>query len=159
MTATAIVKLRHYWSQSGATIGNPLSLDELSIFEAKRAVRLPLEIRELYLGANGLAPPNDQDVNGFSFWPLQKNQEVQAFEDGKWSTPETRNCFLFADYLSLSWAYAFQPSPDLTKARICIVGTSNGEPIWIAESLNEFIDLYIHNDSRLYPNENTGGPG
>jgi hypothetical protein len=75
---------------------------------------------------------------------------VNAFDGGKWSSDQTHNCFIFADYLSLSWAYGFRLTPDSVPAAVCIVGTATRNPRWIAESFCAFVDLYIRNDERLY---------
>jgi SMI1 / KNR4 family (SUKH-1) len=152
MSTSTAKKLFEYWSGSEVRLGGPASLHDLAELEKKYAVRLPFDIRDYYLTANGFVPPLDQDKNGFSFWPLRKVRLVAEFEDAQWSSDETKNCLLFADYLSLSWGYVFQLSAVTTKTPIGIVGTATQHPKWIADNFGEFVDLYISDDPRLYPN-------
>ncbi len=147
----ATKKLLEYWSRSELVLGSPVSPHDLDSFEENYSVRLPTDVRDCYLAANGFVPPRDQDANGFSFWPLEKVRLVSEFEGARWSTGETRNCFLFADYLSLSWGYAVQLSGEAGKTKIGVVGTTSGRIKWIADSFSEFVDLYIGDDACLYP--------
>lgn len=142
--------LKHWRSRSALALMSPVTPDEITAFEQKYKVQLPAEIRDYYLAANGFGPADDQDDNGFSFWPLARVCPVNAFDGGKWSSDQTHNCFIFADYLSLSWGYGFRLTPDAIRAAVCIVGTATRNPRWIAESFSAFVDLYIRDDERLY---------
>lgn len=147
--ATGVVLLQH-WSRSPIALMPPIAAEEIKLFEQEYSVRLPDEIRDYYLAANGFAPPDDQDENGFSFWPLSRVCPVATFDGGCWSSAGTEDCFLFADYLSLSWGYAFYARLGSVRTRVCIVGTADRRPIWIADGFREFVDLYIDGDERLY---------
>ena len=76
---------------------------------------------------------------------------VAEFDNGQWAAEDTKDCFLFADYLSLSWGYAFGLTPGSDRARVCIVGTADRRPLWIATEFREFVDLYLRDDERIYP--------
>ncbi|MEO8682347.1 MAG: SMI1/KNR4 family protein [Vicinamibacterales bacterium] len=142
--------LRRHWSRLAITLAPPVTVEELTTFERTHDVRLPTELRDYYLAANGFAPPSDQDENGFSFWPLTRVCPVATFDGGAWFSDEAERCFLFADYLSLSWGFAFCVTPDSVHARICIVGTADRRPVWIADGFSKFVELYVRNDERLY---------
>lgn len=144
------VLVKHWRRQSAIALMPPVSADEIAAFERKYRVQLPGEIREYYLAANGFGPQHDQDENGFSFWPLARVCPVNAFDNGKWSSDQTHDCFIFADYLSLSWGYAFRLTSDSLPTQVCIVGTATRNPRWIADSFLAFADLYIRDDHRLY---------
>ena len=143
------LNLLQYWSRSRIDLGAPASSADIAEFERRHSVQLCSAIREYYLAANGFQAPRDQDEDGFSWWPLDQVCLVEELEDGGWSSGETKDCFVFADYLSLSWAYAFRSAGADT--RIYIVGSADGQPQWIAESFEEFVTLYASNDPRLYP--------
>jgi len=143
--------LRKYWSRMEITFAPRATTEELTVFEKSNAVQLPKEIRDYFLDANGFAPPNDQDENGFSFWPISRVTPIATFDNGGWSFRGCDNCYLFVEYLSLSWGYAFCISAGSPMVRICIVGTADQRPVFIAESIGEFVDLYVRNDDRLYP--------
>jgi hypothetical protein len=142
--------LKHWRSRPAIALMPPVTADEIKEFARKHQVQLPEEIREYYLSVNGFGPADDQDENGFSFWPLARVCPVNAFESGKWSSDETHDCFIFADYLSYSWGYAFRLASDSVQAPVCIVGTATRVPRWIAASFRAFAELYIRDDERLY---------
>jgi len=143
--------LLKYWrSQPAIELMPPVTADEIQAFAQKHKVQLPDEIQKYYLAVNGFGPANDQDENGFSFWPLARVCRVDAFHGGKWSSDQTNDCFIFADYRAYSWGYAFRLTPDSAQAPVCIVGTATRNPRWIADSFRAFADLYIRDDERLY---------
>jgi hypothetical protein len=142
--------VKHWRSRSAVSLMPPVTAAEVKAFEEQYMVRLPDEVREYYRAANGFAPANDQDENGFSFWPLTRVCPVKTFDGGRWSSEDTEDCFVFADYLSLSWGYAFRLTSDPVRAAVCIVGTASRRPRWIADSFLEFVELYVREDQRLY---------
>jgi len=149
MSNHTVRKLLHHWSRAGATVLPAATDAEITAFEKKNDVSLPFDLRSYYQAANGFGLPGDQDTNGFSFWPLSRVSPLATFEGGSWAHGVPG--FIFADYLSLSWGYAFVPDVGNTSARYCLVGTADGEPIWIAEDFASFVELYLRDDRRLYP--------
>ena len=143
--------LLEYWrSSSGLALIPPVTEGEIHEFERRHGVRLTDELRDYYRAANGFAPPNDQDENGFCLWPLARVCPVLTFDSGRRSSEDTRDCFIFADYLSWCWAYAFRLTSSSSSTPVCIVGTADNRPKWIARDFLEFVDLYVRNDERLY---------
>lgn len=147
--------LLQYWgAQPGLQLRPPAGPDEIYAFEQKYQVRLPEELRAFYLAADGFAPPDDQDQNGFSFWSLARVCPWNSYEDGRWSSEKTAECYVFADYLSVSWAFAFRLTSESLQVPVCIVGTATGTPRWIADSFEQFVELYVRDDEVLYkPND------
>ena len=84
-------------------------------FELKNKARLPEDFKSYLLTVNGmeLGTPNDCDKQGFSFWPIQRIKPIyKEKSDLKWPShlPAPSHCFIFADYLQWSWAYAIDLS-------------------------------------------------
>jgi hypothetical protein len=151
MISSSASTLVHHWKQLPISLLPPVDKREIEAFERRYSTTLPGAIRDYFLAVNGFGAPNDQDPNGFSFWPLARVCLTSELDQGRWSAPNAGNCFLFADYLSLSWGYAFQVTAETSEARVCIVGTADRLPIWIASRFSEFVNLYINDDDKLYP--------
>ena len=149
--STGSVLAQHWRSHVMTQLGPPAALRDIQAFEKQHSVTLPQELPEYYCTVNGFLPPNDQDENGFSFWPLSRVCRVSALEDGKWASEQTVDCYAFADYLSLSWAYAFRLTRDGIESPVYIVGTATGRPQSVASNFADFVDLYVRDDERLYP--------
>jgi hypothetical protein len=153
MTSQETRRLLEHWTACHVTLGAPISPEAIREFEAANRVKLPLLLRDLYLTVNGFVPPNDQDKNGFSFWPLHEVKSVTELDFVKWRAREfaPSNYFAFADYLSLSWAYAIDLTETALGNRVFIVGTASGEPQLIAENFEDFVELYLVEEARLFP--------
>jgi hypothetical protein len=151
MSASNASTLLQHWARSSVSLRPPVTRKEIEAFEQRYSIKLPDEIRDYYLAADGFAAPNDQDENGFCFWPLTRVCPVASYENGRLSTEDTKDCFLFADYLSECWSYAFCVGSRSLNVGVCIVGTADGRPIWIAQGFSEFVELYVRDDERLYP--------
>jgi hypothetical protein len=123
---------------------------EIREFERCHNVRLPDDLRDFYRAANGFAPPHELDQNGFCFWPLARVCPIATFDSGRLSSADTKDCFVFADYLLQCWAYAFRLTSSSSSAPVCIVGTVDGRPRWIARDFWEFAELYVRDDELLY---------
>ena len=149
MNPTAIL-MEKWRSELQLQLLPPATELEIREFERRQGVRLPDDLRDYYRAANGFAPPDDQDQNGFCFWPLTRVCPVATFGSGDWSSADTKDCFLFADYLILCWAYAFRLTASSSSTPVCIVGTADGHPRWIARDFREFVELYVRDDERLY---------
>jgi hypothetical protein len=141
-------QLLEYWqSQPDLELCPPASEHEVRDFELRHSVSLANSMKELYQVANGFRPPGDQDHNGFSFWSLERIAPVDQYESGRFGNH--KNLFLFADYLSWSWAYAVRLQPGTTDA-VYMIGTASNNPLPVASSFDEFLHLYELDDARLY---------
>ena len=105
----------------------------------------------LQLDGTGTHWPGDQDVKGFSFWQLAQirpvNEELAAH--GLRAEKGLERYFVFADFGTWLWAYAIRLGADPSAGnRIVMIG--NDDPIHIADSFDEFVDLYVQDSPRLY---------
>ena len=152
MDTPSLTLLNHWRQQPAIAVMPPAPAADIVEFERRYSVSLPAELIDYYRVANGFDASGDQDDRGFSFWPLDRVSPIETFDvNVGWFAPGAEGSFIFADYLSLCWAYAFRLIPHSESAAVCIVGTADGKAQWIARSFSEFCDLYIQDDPRLYP--------
>jgi hypothetical protein len=77
-------------------------------------VRLPPIVRDVYRIADGFAPADQYDAEGFRFWPLSEVEPVSTYEGGEYFVSGAETWFLFADYMLWSWP---TPATCLTSER------------------------------------------
>jgi hypothetical protein len=136
------------WRSTGVVVNAPASARALASFESQMSVRVPLGLGELLLLANGFEGAS-KDANGFRF--LSLDEYDTAIED--WLGPHERfskTAWAFADYLDWSWAYAVEMGSQ-HNGSVYVIGTSDGVASLISRTFDEFLALYLANDSRLYP--------
>lgn len=133
-----------------AELRPPASREMIAAFEASSGTVLPSEIASYFAIVDGFEPGrSEQDARGFSFWSITRVCSVSQLAEGQYGFPGAENYFVFADYLSWSWAYAFRVL-SASSAPIFIVGTANGVPHRVAPSFAQFVDIYIRNEPELY---------
>ena len=141
------------WVAEGVVPGTPCSLRELEVFESLHSVALPAQVRCYLTAANGMREGvgRDQDSDGFSFWPLRRWQPAIAEQgalEGVTSVDELRNLFVFADYMTWSWAYAIALDRLRQEASVVwLVG--DGIPYIVAETFDAFLDSYLDRSAAL----------
>jgi len=138
--------LAHWRADGHVRLGPPTTEAELNSFERKYSVQLPLVMRAYLEQVNGFMPPDNQDREGFSFWPLRQITRVSDFRNCRYGARS--ELYLFADYLDWSWAYAVTLVGPMSS--VFIVGTADGEPQMVSTSIDEFIELYLVDDPRIY---------
>lgn len=100
--------------------------------EVREGIRLPDELLELYLGADGMIDGEMDDLL-VRFWSVA---ELKPF-DGH---------FLFADFSFCAHGYAI----NLESGAVVIVGGGH-EMIEVASSFSEFLKHYLTYPARLFP--------
>ena len=152
MTSAIARKLASHWGQDPTT-ERGASLAAVSQFESSYQVRLPRDMRDylLQLDGTGTHWPGDQDAKGFSFWQLAQirpvNEELGAH--GMPAAEDLKDYFVFADFGTWLWAYAIRLDDGRsTSNRVVLIG--NDKPIHIADSFEEFVELYVHDSARTY---------
>jgi hypothetical protein len=95
----------------------------------------------------------DFDDLGFAFWPLQ--QWTTASEEltyqGEESVEEWMGkAFVFADYMTRSWAYAIYLGQEIAERHGAIFRIGSPGAVACAPSFEAFVRLYIENSRRLY---------
>ena len=153
-----IDRLKNYWSSHGLELASGADPDSLQEFERKNTTRLPDDFRNYLLAIDGMKPyiPNDCDKEGFSFWSIQRIKSIrQEKPDTIWPAglPAPSQCFIFADYLQWSWAYAIDLST-AAKNNGAIFSVGVLKPNKISDSFSEFIKLYLEDSNLLYPEWN-----
>ena len=125
--------------------------ESLVTFESRYGVGFPKDMRDYFFQVDGI----DQDREGFSFWRLGDVKpvvEAAKAHDLNWlkQLPEAESFFIFADYLSWCWGYAIRLSKDtIDKNEVMLLCCRN--PIKIADSFSEFMELYFEDNAKLYP--------
>lgn len=141
-------RLIYHWRRQGISLPVGCHPDSIREFERRNRVVLSDEMRAYFLESNGMG--GSEDDNGFSFWPISRvipvEEEVERHTPVLRHFPGDSDFFVFADYLNWSWAYAIRlrPSP----GRVVIVGKESPEVV--AESFEQFVDLYIADAASLY---------
>jgi hypothetical protein len=142
-----------HWTKERVAVRPSQGLVGIARLEQRLGLGLPHDFKSYLLATDGFAPPSDQDLNGFRFWPLNEVVSVDAFDGGRFASDDTASLVLFADYLGWSWGYALRAgtlglvSSDFG---VYMVGTADGCPRRVADSFAEFAGLYITDDARIY---------
>jgi hypothetical protein len=138
--------LAHWQADAQVCLAAPASKMELDAFERMNAVQLPALMRDYFARADGFVSPGVQDSEGFSFWPLRRIARVSDYRGGRFG--HYGDIYLFADYLDWSWAYGVKLAGSASP--VFIIGTADGEPQRVSDSIDEFVDLYLSDDARVY---------
>lgn len=150
-----VEQLIDHWKANGLGIARGNSEAEIADFESRYQVLLPPDMRDYFLQVDGMIPyiPNDQDKEGFTFWPLSRVKTVleeTASQVGlSYYLVDTSSFFIFADYLTWSWAYAIRLSADVS-AETPVFIIINEAPVKIADSFSEFVRFYLADAPELY---------
>jgi hypothetical protein len=129
---------------------HPDSIDE---FEARNGVLLPVGMRHYLLKVDGMktTAEDSQDPRGFCFWSLSRivpaDEAIESHTPFLSHFPGDIGFFVFSDYLNWSWAYAVRLTSG-SPNRVVIIGKHS--PEIVAESFEEFVDLYLSDGHKLY---------
>ena len=148
--AARLGALEIIWRARGFTPGSGAAPTDIARVESELGIALPAEVREYFTTVNGMAEdPGLQTVDPLDvvgatvFWPLARVVPVKATDV---EAPHCfRGCYLFADYLIDSHAYAFRLSH--TGGGVVMVG--GAEPLEVASSFSEFLRLYLESPRDL----------
>lgn len=136
------------WRRDGGRTNAGASETQLRAFEAWHRCTVPAVLRELLHTANGMA---DSLPVEFRFLPIE--EYFSPNDDRSLVVANVaRSTFVFLDYMNLCWAYAV----DMRSAHTYMVGTADGVPVMIADSVEEFLALFLRDDPRLYPSRPAG---
>jgi hypothetical protein len=102
-----------------------------------------------YASVDGMAQLDDETM--IRLWPFDEVRPIaSAYPEYADISDCAPNCFLFADYLIWSWAYAIVLSADADASTpVLLLDTA---PVSIADSWTHFLELCLANDPRLSGN-------
>jgi hypothetical protein len=146
-------RLSKYWIAHNTRPASSLaSQDDISRFQERYGVRLPADLKEYVLNMNGnhLGETLEMDSTGFSFLPLSAMQPERNWSDNSY---QQANMFVIADFLvKCYWYCAELDSDEHDTTRIFFSGGAAPDTTrLIANSLADFLDLYMTDSPLLHP--------
>ena len=137
----SIEKAVNKWRDAGIKLLPPA--DESAILEAFRRIDRPLtrDILKLFRTTAGF-DQYDSDSHLWSLWPLSRI--VEEHETIKYERPYT----LFADFMINSYLYCFHFRDDNISS-VCIDYFDGNDPMSVAQSVEEFFELYLTNPDSI----------
>ncbi|RBL92760.1 SMI1/KNR4 family protein [Chitinophaga flava] len=148
MVISVIQKVKEHWRATGVPIVEGATAAVIEKTEAYFDIRFSHELSDFYSSVNGL---NDEDDNGFAFYPLERWENYNEIFRGDplGFFDQNKVCIIFIDYLQASWYYALLFERKTDKYTIGIL--PHGESfVPITDSLNDFLRLYLEDDPILY---------
>jgi len=140
--------LEHWRRHREKPAASKASADEIVLWEAKYAVRLPDDLREYVTRVNGILSGEqlEFDNNLNTLLPLSAMKPESEW----WNREAPPNRFVIADHcISCFWW-----TVDLDARRhgetVVSLSGSSGKPRIVATSMAEFLDLYIEDSPRMY---------
>ena len=157
MTTRLINELKNNWIRSNINLESPATDQELISFQAKNNVSFPDDLIKYFSELNGSSVQYDDKL--FKFYSLLQFVSIEN-ELASWagipdytnivrSMEFHENCFVFSDYFFRSSAYAirlYEKKSNVNEIYVII----GDEYRLIANSLSEFVDLYLKDASELY---------
>ncbi len=150
---TVALLKQHWGRQAKLRLNPPVPASVIDSFEEQYQRTLPAAFWAAYDLADGFAAGHDQDDQGFTFWSLDRVAPVATYEKGRFAFEGSDDWFLFADYLIWCWAYAIHLPRVGSGGAVVMIGTKDDRPGPVASSFEEFVELYVRDDERLYPPE------
>ena len=103
-----------------------------------------LDCWALWACVDGFGLPRDQDAEGFALWPLSRLVLAADIDGGRHVRSHDPAMVVFADYLGWCWAYAIAvDGQSADYGAVFLIGTSDGVPLRLAASFDDFLALYL----------------
>jgi hypothetical protein len=136
-----------YWKKQHIPV-KPNAEEALERAAAKK-IALPYDFKEFYSEVNGMDAfyPCKSDGKGFLFYPLQAIVPARKIAEIAVSK-KNGNILIFAEYMQKTWWYGIQQHEDGDYTIGLVSRKGTFKPI--TNFLEEFIDLYLVDSSRLY---------
>ncbi|MGN8072636.1 SMI1/KNR4 family protein [Mucilaginibacter sp. 22184] len=146
----SINRLLENWIKQGFGIF-PATIEKIEKTQREKEVFLPEDFVKLYTVVNGMRThyPDDMDEEGFFFYSVE--QLIPCAGELKVPlTTELDDVLIFAEYMHKSWWYGFKAQNGRNAYTIgLILDKDSFKPI--TDSLSEFIQFYLEDSPRLYP--------
>lgn len=137
-------RLLSHWRSAGVKLRPPASLQEIEAFERRAGVRLPNDMRDYLLLADGMEE-FDMDADLFSFWQLSRIVPISVLlpephYEAYRNVPDAHHCFCFADWSINADVYSIHLSSDASKP----IRFSGLGPRYLPfTSFTEFVEAYF----------------
>ncbi|UIR56449.1 SMI1/KNR4 family protein [Sphingobacterium sp. SRCM116780] len=143
-----INQLVEFWKKQNIIIYTKTK-QEIDNIEKNNSLILPNDFKEFYERVNGMQNfyPNEIDDEGFLFYPIEAIISAEK-ESEKCDIKDKDKIFIFSEYMHKSWLYGFEVKEDGSYLIGIIPDDKTFKPI--VKSLEEFLELYIENSSKLY---------
>lgn len=126
----------------------PCTVDELVKTERRLGIVLPTDVRAFYEHMNGTPDMTDGAHGLITLWSLDKWKRIED-ESPEFAQGALANTVVFADHSYWCWAYSARFTADEPKGMEVYV-VANGEPIPIAASFTDFVQMVLSDDRALY---------
>jgi len=141
---TVVEQVWKKWKDNKVPLNAPLERSVEEAFSFLHGVELPATLVQLLRRANGSASSFPCEFRFLAvreyFCPYAKIFDPLL----------TTAAFVFLDYMDWSWGYAVDMCVG-GAAPVYLVGTACGTAQLVAHTFNEFLELYVCDDARLYP--------
>ena len=131
------------WKGQSLSRRPAVTWEDLSRFEESRGVKVPPDLRRVFLLSNGLAEGEYDQKSQIRFWPLEELALVTDCAPELTSTSYEGH-LVFADYSIWSHGYSILP----VSGEIFIVGAER--PMYVADSMERFLTLYLSDSPGLF---------
>lgn len=143
-------RLKDYWDSQGLVSVPGLEESDISAFESRYDVYLPVDMREYFSTLNGIENIGSYDNDMFSIWPLDLIRPLLQEFPGS-TTEEHHDFFLFADQLIWAPAFAIKMSREQSTSNEVINVWDRGiVGRRVGHSFEEFVDTYIRDPFLLH---------
>jgi hypothetical protein len=136
--------LKNNWKHSGLAVRKGVTNEDIQRFEMQHSVQLPQDLARYFETVDGMEE-GDTDAHDIRFWRLEEVQPVSV-EVPNADLEQSAGYFVFADYSIWAHGYAIQLLHEGNQ--VAIVG--GARPIPIAQSFEEFLNLYLYQPEKLF---------
>ncbi len=142
-----IERLRHLWQAQGISVPAGVPESTLVDFQRRHQVILPTDLREYFLGMNGMGSRDVFDEEVFCFWPLSEVVSIHDYvPDQSWRFSHSHQYYLFADVSIECPAFAIRLNSEPEEENTILwvhmdAGTLDVIPAF--GSFTEFIEAYL----------------
>jgi len=145
-------KLKQHFVDAGVEINNPASPAEIRAFQEKYSVKLPDDLREYFLTFNGTGKGNFGN-SGYAFYSLEEFEPLAETDDiSENEKVNYSECYSFSDYMMRAWGYAVKLENNKSKNCIYSFGLKKYPNHQVAESLSEFVAIYLESPDAIIGN-------